>query len=65
MRNNRNERGCVRFETGGAFISQRKRWSGVFAPARANENKTIHEVIQYPSCRVQERRTMSRAELFV
>ena len=27
---------------GGAFISQWKRWRGVFAPSRENENKTIH-----------------------
>ena len=33
---------------GGAFISQWKRWSGVFAPARANENKTIHRFLWYP-----------------
>ena len=35
---------------GGAFISQRKRWSGVFAPVRANENKTIHRFKRYPLC---------------
>ena len=29
---------------GGAFISQWKHWSGVFAPVRANENKTIHRL---------------------
>ena len=33
---------------GGAFISQWKRWSGVFAPARANENKTTHRFTRYP-----------------
>ena len=33
---------------GGAFISQWQRWRGVFAPARANENKTIHRFTRYP-----------------
>ena len=33
---------------GGAFISQRKRWSGVFAPVRTNEKKTIHRFTRYP-----------------
>ena len=34
--------------SGGAFISQWKRWSGVFAPSRENENKTIHRFLWYP-----------------
>ena len=37
---------CVFYRTKsngeGAFISQWKRWRGVFAPAKANEKKTIH-----------------------
>ena len=33
---------------GGAFISQWKRWSGVFAPVRTNEKKTIHRFTRYP-----------------
>ena len=35
---------------GGAFISQWKRWSGVFAPVRTNENKTIHSFLWHPLC---------------
>ena len=35
---------------GGVFISQWKRWRGVFTPARANENKTIHRFTRYPLC---------------
>ena len=33
---------------GGAFISQWQHWSGVFAPVRTNENKTIHRFTRYP-----------------
>ena len=33
---------------GGAFISVLYCASGVFAPSRENENKTIHGTIQYP-----------------
>ena len=37
----------------GAFISQWQRWRGVFAPARANENKTIHRFFkELPSLEV-------------
>lgn len=34
----------------GAFISQRQRWRGVFAPVRTNENKTIHRFTRYSLC---------------
>lgn len=40
----------IRRKGGGAFISQRQRWSGVFAPVRTNEKKTIHSFLWYPLC---------------